>query len=309
MSNVIAHIIGLDEIHKRKLLIKLLPIMKIIDLDSLQQTIHNCEDIVMIKNIWANTTDQIIFLRKKMLSCKKNVPVSLKKQIDELISFRNQTRKNMYIVWKDKMSTEISDLLQKYHDHKIALIGFNVHPKDYRIKINLPDIENKYVYDIESTDFASNQIKYYLNTFSNQIIKGSFPINLLKHDYVSTKHKKLTNFFYKQGYQSIHHNSLYTMMKKLATSKYIDIVTHEDLLFVPSIYKTGDTILADVKNPIIGYETYDDAKQAIMPKSVKNQPIYIYQVPLKQFEHINNQYVSTKILYPVDEDSVLLSSL
>lgn len=287
--NVVAHIIGLDDIHKRKILSQLPPSLKIIDLDNMQQKIHNCRAITDIKNDWATCTQKILLLRKK------------DKNIDKLVLERKQIRKNMYEIWKNLMGTKIANLMFEYNNDSVVIVGFNIHSKDYRVKIPLPikdGYTHKFIYNLESSTYASNQIKYYLATYSQRIINGTFPINLLKHDYVSTKHQRLLNLYLKQDYVLIDETSL----KQLSDVKYVNLISK--YVYVPLLYKSGDTIIADSNKPITGYETIEDAKQV---KTVKNQPIYIYTVPANQFELLNGQFISKKTLYPENETSYLLS--
>lgn len=46
MSNIIAHLIGIDEIHKKKLIDMLPKNISVIDLDLYQQNIYNHKEII-----------------------------------------------------------------------------------------------------------------------------------------------------------------------------------------------------------------------------------------------------------------------
>ena len=90
-------------------------------------------------------------------------------EIKDLLKKRCNIKSNLCQIWKDQMNFLFDELINQYNNSTILLIGFNIYPKDYRIKINLPVKElpqtnkNKIICDLTPEQFASNQIKYYLS--------------------------------------------------------------------------------------------------------------------------------------------------
>ena len=64
MNNIIAHIVGIDEIHKKNLIKKLPANICTIDLDHMQQIIYNSNDIALQKHLWATLTNDINIKQK-----------------------------------------------------------------------------------------------------------------------------------------------------------------------------------------------------------------------------------------------------
>ena len=72
-KNIIGHIVGLDEIHKEKLVKNLPTNIKIIDLDNIQQTIYNHEEFTKKKLLWGQLSKKISIKKnqKKLIGSKK----------------------------------------------------------------------------------------------------------------------------------------------------------------------------------------------------------------------------------------------
>ena len=223
---------------------------------------------------------------------------------------RNTIKQKIHQIWKDKMLEEIDGKLLLYNGHKIIFIGFNIYPKDYRIKINIPlppQANNRGFFDTDANLYASNQIKYYLKTYSDKIIRGDFPTNLLKHDYLESKYDKFIQYYANLGYIGIPSDELYNTIIELS-QQIIDIEKlPNDKIYVATLYKSGDIIPVNSKTPIEGFISKDDAINNIRPKIKTNTPIYVYEINPEQFRMLGGKLMATQELYPINEESCLLT--
>lgn len=317
---IIGHIIGLDEIHKKKLIKQLSNHIKIIDLDEIQQTVYNNDDIDKQKKNWENISNNILIRKKqnKLIGSKNNKSNNIENEIKKLVIERNRVQQNIHNTWKDNISDYINTQLVNHDDHDILFIGFNIFPKDYRIKINLPLpiiptdpnnplYSNKIIFDIKPIKYAANQIKYYLQKYSDKIIRGSFPIKLLQIDYLVNKYEKFTQFYDKQGYKLVPQDEIYSLIiqldKQLIESKNISGKN----IYIATIYKSGDIIPVNINTPIEGFLTKDEAINHIRPKLKNNVPIYIYEIKADDFHLHNGKIIATRPLKPFNEESMLLT--
>lgn len=227
MNKIIGHLVGLDEIHKNKL-IKMLPSeIKIIDLDEYQQLIYNHPDITKLKLIWGQISREIQVSRKqeRLIGSKRTKSKNIVKHIKKLLEKRNRIRNRIHLIWKEKMIGRINSRLSELTAKSVLFLGFNIFPKDYRQKINLP-LRNmhsgKLIIDLTNKKYASNQIKYYLDKYSEKIIKGTFPLNLLKTDYLTSKYDKFTSYYHKHGYNFIPSDKIIDTILKLEKEEIED---------------------------------------------------------------------------------------
>lgn len=326
MNNNIAHIIGLDEIHKKKLIKNLPKHIKIIDLDEFQQKIHNHPETLKQKSIWNNIANEIVILRKRkrLIGSKKIKNTSLDREIKKLSDKKNKIRKNILNIWKTKMKNYISEDLKNKNKSPILFLGFNIFPKDYRAKINLPlnhfnlindnkKYFNKVMIDSKPTIYAANQIKYFLASYSDKIIRGTFPLNLLKVDYLSDRYQKFINFYDKQGYHFVPLENILDFVKELDKQVGAKNKLANKFIYIATIYRSGDIIPINTKTPIQGYLTKEEAIDSIKNKIKgnkiqRNTPIYLYRIKAEQFHIINDQIIANQALYPIDEESLILTN-
>lgn len=317
MSNIIGHIIGMDEIHKKKLLKYLPDHIKIIDLDSIQQIIYNHPEIAEQKKLWQKIENQIMVKKKqKKLIGSKRFTHNIDKDINRLSLQKNNIKQNIHDLWKNKMSEKIHKEISNNNDDHILFIGCNIFPKDYRIKVNLPlqylsimidgqKYFNKIIYSIKSEKFASNQIKYYLHTYSDKIVRGTFPLNLLDVAYLSSKYDKFTQFYEKQGYIAVEADELMPLIEQLDDQlSSIENIPNGNV-YVATIYRSKDIIPINSKTPIEGFLTKEEAIENIKRKIKKNIPIYIYEIDIEQFQMLNGKLIATQALNPLNEESLL----
>jgi len=320
-NKVIGHIIGLDEIHKKNLIKDLgdnLPHLKIIDLDKFQQLIYNHKETLKQKTMWTQVSKDITMMQKqnRLLGSKKVKSQNLTSKIKKAIQKRNQIKKNIHIFWKqtmnDKIIAETNDSILK---EKILFIGFNIFPKDHRISIKLPlesgstESPTKIMFDIKANMYAMNQVKYYLHTYSDRIVKGVFPLNLLKTSYLEEKYDKIINHYQKYNYQLVAPSQIRILMQTLDKQqdmqKQLDLKTQP--LYLATMFRSSDLIPVGVGKPIQVYQTKEEALAAVKLKIKKNMPIYVYQI-----SHTNVKIMDGKLFLevgekPLGEESVLLT--
>lgn len=338
MNKVLCHIVGIDEIHKIKLRSQLPSDIKIVDLDEIQQYVYNHADIVKQKKLWEQISCNVNVIKKQAKLSGSNRT----DEIELLMKQRNDVRIKIHQIWKQKMSDIIDTKLKKYSQYWIIIIGFNIYPKDYRVKINISlsfSGTNKIIFDIEPTAFASNQIKYYLDKYSDRIIKGVFQLNLLKFDYLSRKYEKFSTFYQKNGYSCVPADNLLHVITNL--QKISNVTTPESInevqlidnhsvqlfsqqiqsssnstsitrtitkpIYVATIYKSGDIIPVNAKTPIEGYHTRQAAIDSIKSRVKRNMPIYVYQIDPSQFHMQNGKLIAAQALYPSNESSLMLT--
>lgn len=328
MNNVIAHIVGLDEIHKKKLITHLPSNIRVIDLDAIQQSIYNHINTVNQKQLWEKITRDINIKQKQknLVGTKGIDPLELTNQIKKLMAKRNNVRQQLHQIWKDKMSEEIDNKLLLYNKHQILFIGFNINPKDYRIRINIPiqsQPSNKIFLDIKPSLYAANQIKFHLKAYADKIIRGDFPLNLLTHSYLESKYEKFVQYYINLNYVGVAPDDLYSTITEL--SRQISDVKNifdsrivfdgknnantisTGKIYVATLYKSGDIIPVNSKTPLEGFATKDGAISNIKPKLKRNSPIYIYELEPDQFRMVGGKLLATQELYPINEESCLLT--
>ncbi|QGR54020.1 hypothetical protein [Moumouvirus maliensis] len=309
MNNILCHIIGLDEIHKKKL-IKSHKNIEFIDLDDIQQKIHNDEDILNQKNIWNEMSKKICILKNQKIF----------DEINDLVDERNKIKKQIHNLWKEKIKKYYYDRIDKCKNKTIIILGFNIFPKDYRIKFNLDmliystNYDNKYynnkiIYDISPIDYACNQIKYYLNKYQDKIIKGTFPLNLLKQDYLISKYQKFTDFYLKQGYNFVTKDFINNIINQFyhMQNEYSGKIKTSNIIYIAITFKAGKIIPANKKMPIEGFMTRIEALDNLKPKINNTTPVYLYESNIDQFEIQNGKFISTKPINIINEESLLLT--
>ncbi|AVG46299.1 hypothetical protein [Acanthamoeba polyphaga mimivirus] len=321
MNNIVCHIVGLDEIHKKRL-IKYLNQCHFIDLDNIQQKIHNKQNLIDQKNLWSQMSQKITILKNQQKNTNTKTSKYESNMINQLIDDRNNVKKTIHDIWKHEMSKVYKQELNNSNNKKIIIIGFNIFPKDYRVKmkieiqplsINLNDISynNTIIYDINPFDYASNQIKFYLNKYQDKIIRGTFPLNLLKQDYLKNKYEKITDCYSKQGYVRINKKYIIESINQFFEQSLIhqQIMEHiiDNIVYVATFYKAKDIIQANPKLPIYGFITKQEALNDIKPRIKKQIPIYIYQVHSDHFQIQDGKLVSIKPVKIIEFEPILLT--
>ncbi|AZL89287.1 hypothetical protein QKC54_gp0544 [Megavirus baoshan] len=321
MNNIVCHIVGLDEIHKNKLK-KYLNQCHFIDLDNIQQKIHNKQNLIDQKNIWSQISQKITILKNQQKNVNPKKSKFESNMIKQLIDDRNNIKKKIHDIWKHEMLEAFIQKLNDTNNKKIIVIGFNIFPKDYRIRMkidikplsfNLNDTlyNNMIIYDINPFDYASNQIKFYLNKYQDKIIRGTFPLNLLKQDYLKNKYEKITDCYFKQGYSRVNKKNIVESINKFLNQSLVHQQIMENvidnIIYVATFYKAKDIIQANLKLPIYGFITKQEAIDDIKPRIKKQIPIYIYQVHSDHFQIQDGKLVSIKPVKIIEFEPILLT--
>lgn len=301
MNNVLGHIVGLDEINK-KLLIEKIPVdIHVIDLDKIQQKIHNGADIAKQKARWNQLSKDIILLRQhKKISGEK---------ITQLFAKRAAVKKLIHDLWKKNMTAEITNASDTNMPY-VLFVGFNIFPKDYRVKINLAALTtNRIIFETTPDAYASNQIETYINTYKNKIIRGTFPLNLLDKNYLATKYDKFTSYYYKHDYNFLPIDMIVTSIKKfiqhMISKNRLDQTNQKIYIAMP--YRTSNAIPFNTKTPLEGFFTKADAINNIKSKITKNQAVYLYLMDNSQFELVDGKLYAKQQLEPIDEESMMVT--
>lgn len=309
MNNIIAHIIGIDEIHKQKLKLELPTDIKIIDLDKIQQIVYNHADVVENKLKWELVSKNIVVKKKqKIMMDRQNIRAdNLDDQIKKLMIKRNGIKKDIHNKWKDLIMQYMEIEVDKCAKNKIIVIGYNVFPKDYRVRINIqlpiiPELSNRIIFDIDPKLYAANQIKFYLTTYSDKIIRGVFPLRLLTTEYLITKYEKIYNFYEKINYKAQVFDNIISLLNNIVRA---EIPT--DKIYVVTMYKSADIIPVNSRTPIEGFLTKEEAISNMKTKIRKDTPVYIYEVDSHQFHKINGKLLAAQELYPINEESCLIT--
>lgn len=238
MSQILCHIVGLDGTRKKSLIDIIGNKFKIIDLDIIQLTIYNGTDITNQKKLWTQISNEInikkkqrnLIINTRTKPSKSNQPNTniIDTEIKNLMIQRNNYKTTIHKIWKEKLTQNIDTIIKSIPiSDKIIIIGFNIFPKDYRVRVNLPlaDYSKKIIYGTSSESYAENQIKYYYSTFIDKIRMEQFPPNLIKHKYVRDKYDKFTAFYEKIGYETIPDTDIIDIIFKLDfIKKHLELV-------------------------------------------------------------------------------------
>lgn len=321
MSGILGHIVGMDEIHKKNLLKNLPPSIKVIDLDIIQQSIYEGPELVQKKKEWSDLSQTIIIKKKQKILIGQSKSSNIDKDIQKLIKERNNIKKIIHDIWKEKLSNKIDDQINKLSDFCILFIGFNIFPKDYRVRINLPIknltltnlntsnlvITNKIIFDIKPNGYATNQIKFYLDKYSERIIQGKFPLDLLNTTYLMSKYDKFTQFYAKLGYSFVNNKQLLDTIIKFCSELESYQKISNKIVYVVTMFKCVDTIPVMAGEPIEGFLSREEAINKFRSKVKKPIPIYVYQISADQFEMVDRKLVSKQELYPMEEESIMFT--
>lgn len=179
MSRRIIHIVGLDERNK-SYLCEYLASQSVfwVDLDAHQDSIHNSEAMQRLKKRWSQWQ-----LRIRRATSKH--------EIQNYKHRRRLAHDAIYRLWHTNMRNVWNNIPNR---GLVVVIGFNVHPKDYRQY--LPIMANQKIFvNFSNTEYAANQIQWYLQKYHKQIAYGRFPLKLLDASYVKSRHDKFSKWY------------------------------------------------------------------------------------------------------------------
>ena len=306
MQPVIGHFIGLDSIHKTKLIRKISDRVSVIDLDSLQHTIYNSPQVTSLKKKWEEITAEINRHQKeKKVVGSKN---TIHKKIEKLRQKRDGIRDEIYEHWKEMMGNEIERLHQEAQ-LPVLFLGFNIYPKDYRVSVPVPSLPSNgcWFFDTVPQSYASNQIKYHLDTYRDRIIKGIFPTNLLNLDYLAAKYSKFTAYYLRKKYTPLSKKNwseaIQQRLEEIEETKRLP-----EVVYYASKINHGDTILPKKGKPLVFYLTSQEALDSIRETGAPMSVIHLYRVPSCQCQVVNGICQSIQAVFPSDSESVLLTA-
>ena len=325
MSNILAHIVGMDDLMKIEFIKSLPANLIVLDLDNLQQRIYNNKDITDMKAEWSRVNQEINVLnsQKRFFVQNGGNVENLLIDVKDRMKERAEIKSNIYSLWKETMKNQIESFISK-QNKSIICIGFNIYAKDYRQRVNLPidsynaTIQDKHYFnniivDTSANYFASNQITYYLDKYRQKIIAGSFPLYLLDREYLKTKYEKFITYYANQGYDSLILNPDSDAVSENVKSliQYIADIekqmnTRDKQIFYASLFKVHDTV--PVSKAIEGYPTRDAALHAIKVHMKKKSPIFLYELKGDTFRNIDGKYFAFKAPEIIKEETLFEES-
>lgn len=312
MPNIIAHIVGMDDITKNKFKKMLPQNISVFDMDSLQQKIYNNKDLRDAKQQWSDCSNKINAMNgQKRLLQKNGIKYdSLASDIRDMMKMRNQIKNNIYDIWKKAFYDEIKKF-NAQSNKNILYIGFNIYAKDYRQKVNLPidnfnmtingkEYSNHIILETSATLFATNQISHYLDKYRSKIIAGTLPLYLLDREYLKSRYDKFFTYYMNQGYQRFPmdtNDNLGQLVEYIIDlEKLID--TNNRSIFYPTVFgaNTNGEGTLPVSKAIQGFATRDEAMKHIRTAmSTITAPIHLYELRGGAFRNINGKYIASGV--------------
>ena len=306
MSLIIGHIVGIDEINKSRLTRQFSKNIAIIDLDRIQQFVYNNREIIKQKLSWAQLSNDIVALQKqkKNLESKKANTKNIIVNIKKTMARRNGIKKQIHTLWKTLMEKLINGG-KNTAVMSILFIGYNIFPKDYRVKIDLqlPETALTCIYQTDYSEYSNNQIQYYLDKYRDKIIKGTFPLNLLDGSYITKKYAKVCEFYDRLGYQYLDTNTLIKRIKKNR------IPAAKPTYYLATLYKSTNIIPVNYRTPIELFLTKKEAIDAVS-RSIKrptNRQIYLYHINTTDIQKKSGRLYTKKSVIPHKEKLIILS--
>ena len=176
-NKIICHIIGLNQDSKEniKKMCERYKKYNLIDLDILYDEILNSEEM------------KKMFTSYSKLKKNKNDKF---KEID----------KKMTKFWEDNLILKVNNLIPS--KRKSILIGKNHHYRILSKRVNFL-VSNKFILDYDIKDEVKKSIKENLQKYHNDIVNGTFPINLLDYKHQINKRKLFEESYIKTGYAKI----------------------------------------------------------------------------------------------------------
>lgn len=327
-SIVLCHIVCIDQINKCKLIELLSNTVGVIDLDLIHNEIYCCEQIETIKKEIKLFSNKISTKKKQMMlnnSGNTNLDKEILKQkntIQKLMNNLELTKKNVGKKWIELMEKKIKSIIQRSKMNIFIVIGSNFFPKDHNFRITIDyvsfpnKIKNKFILDISSDQYAQNQVKYNLETNSNNVITGNYQLYLIDYVYMKNKYMNIFSFYEKMDYALVKlcdlHKTVVDLMSIVNNSIEINITntinttntTSATILYVATPYKPTSIILASVKDPIIGFKSKKDNEDYL--KKNKINKCYISSVKSDNFLRIDGNYLCTNSVRPIETQIMLL---
>jgi hypothetical protein len=214
--------------------------------------------------------------------------------------------------WKRKMISEINRQIERSENYPIILIGFNIYPKDYRLKIDFnfrnislnSSISNRIICKSSPEEYASCSIKFYLENYSSKIIDGKFPLQLLDRNYIISKYTRFVNYYSQLNYCNISFSKMESIIQSL--NQTFNKLNNSQIVYVATSFRCKDLIPIMANQPIEGFLNKQEAIENLRRKINRKIPIYVYKISADKFDIIDGKLESKSNLCPLEEESLLL---
>lgn len=306
------HIVGLDEVEKRRLL-RIIPSTVIaVDLDQIQNEVHNLSDIVALRQLRSSAD-------KASLRC----------------------------LWADKCQEMITNRVDQ--DLPAIVFGSDLYPPDHRYRCLVKEYQpDECLLVAQSPEsFASNQISHYLTTYADAIIRGRFKTSLLDRSYVASSYKAAMAKYSSYGYRTISQSDLHALINKyqvpLSDRKVLTVnrsppapkgIRQLELslttvrasstgaqsgkplvrpekpssLYIATLYYDPQ-MMVNPRMPIYGYLTRAEALDAIKTVMTRSLPVHVYQLDVGCFRQSPLGWVLAQSGLPQSEESLILTDV
>ena len=186
-TNILCHIVGLNEIMKESLINEINGIDGAIikDLDEITHKIRSDKPLSKLDN-------KISKLKRKIGKNKKNCSVETTNECKKCVTQYNK-------LWKDTVTKKLFNVCKQNKNKKIVLLGLSTHHKNSRLKINI-DSKYKYLVTTKSHKSAKQVVEYNMDKYKKHIINGTFPLKYLDHSFINKQKKSTDKIYTNFGY-------------------------------------------------------------------------------------------------------------
>ena len=282
---IFAHISGLTDILKNKL----------IETYSKSDFIFQDLEIFTEKIIQDKNMKALIQRYEYYCDKAKNINTT-KIQSKLFIKKSKDIERKMNFYWKNKINYYILNLINSTNPNKkIILLGYCNFFKNIRIFINIQTNIKIFINLNSENNFIKDIITFNLDTYRNDIINGTFNLDLLNTSYLTKKREITTNIYLKNGYDL---KTWDQIIKLLSISLqnydipsvlyYASKINYNKVINLKNIIAYSDDWIALVsgfndKNLIKGYQNDDENKpfiQEIKANSLNkiNESINLYVI-------------------------------
>jgi len=245
-----------------------------------------------------NLSDNILVLDIDDISKKIMFDKDFSKFYNQFIDPNNKNKivllQQLSFIWKNKITTEINNILNINESKFIILIGLITFFLDYRIKINLnEEINNKFFVNTNTQDHIKQLIEYNLHTYKNDIINGSFPLKYLDHTYLKTQRNELRDQYFMRDYKLKNYDTIINWIEQNTKSFYNK--ENSKPVYIASFNRYEDSIPMH-SDSIIGYNDKWLALASLYPKNKFKKGVsfvggikrpYIKELGLQYFKELN----------------------
>jgi len=261
-TDLSCHIIGFNPYSKKEFINNIMSKdINIIDLDNIKKKI--LDDEIM---------DKLYTQFQKLKETKNDKFKEVEKKMDEY--------------WRD---TFINMVESKVKNKKMnVIIGDNTHYKSLTKRINI-DTTNKFLIKNDINKDIENWIKYNLETYKDDIIKGIFPLKYIDHDFLTKRYNNMLSIYKKSGYLEKTMEEVFKIIKSIDNKEKQLWVCDKQPYNINSLYhplKTnGDKVVA-----------FSEQQQAIINSFKNKKPTntvrFLYSVEPNTFMFDENSYFS-----------------